>query len=78
MSDLKGEKIMSKVIKWTNKYSGETGYVMTVKKADGHFNNTFDAAEAKTFSRQADITKAMNLLEAMGETENNTFEAVEL
>ncbi|MCF0135794.1 MAG: hypothetical protein HUJ69_05170 [Lachnospiraceae bacterium] len=69
---------MNKVIKWTNKYSNEQGYVMTVKKADGHFTNTYEVSEAKVFTRQADITKAMNLLETMGETENNVFEAVEI
>lgn len=69
---------MAKVIKWTNKYSNEQGYVKTVKKANGFFENTYEAAEAKTFSRQCDITRTMNLLESFGETENNTFEVVEL
>ncbi|MCQ2558220.1 MAG: hypothetical protein MJ135_03765 [Oscillospiraceae bacterium] len=69
---------MAKIIKWTNKFSNESGYVQSVKKADGHFNNTFDAAEAKQFSRQSDITKAMNLLQELGECENNVFEAVEV
>lgn len=69
---------MAKVIKWTNKYSSETGYVKSVKKADGHFVNTFDAAEAKTFARQSDVARAMNLLESFGEFENNDFEVVEL
>jgi len=68
---------MAKILKWTNNYSGETGFVMNIKKNDGHFINTYDAAEAKQFSRQCDLTKAMNLLEACGECENNTFEAVE-
>ena len=69
---------MAKVIKWTNKFSNESGYVMSVKKADGYFVNTFDIAEAKTFSRPSDVARAMNLLESFGEFENNDFEVVEL
>lgn len=68
---------MAQIIKWTNKFSGEQGYVKTVRKADGFFTNTFDAAEAKVFSRQCDVAKAMNLLASFGECENNDFEAVE-
>ena len=69
---------MAKVIKWTNKYSNEQGYVMSAKKADGHFVNTYDVAEAKTFTRQCDIVRTLNTLEEIGECENNTFEVVEL
>ena len=69
---------MANVIKWTNKFSGEQGYVKSVKKTDGYFINTFDIDEAKTFSRQCDVVRAMNTLEAIGETENNDFEIVEL
>jgi len=69
---------MAKILRWTNKFSYEQGYVQGVKKADGHFTNTYDAAEAKVFSRQCDVAKALNLLEALGECENNDFEVVEL
>ena len=69
---------MAKVIKWTNKFSNEEGYVKSVKKTDGHFVNTFDIDEAKIFSRQSDVVRAMNTLEAIGETENNVFEIIEL
>lgn len=31
-----------KVLKWTNKYSGETGYVGTVSKKKGYFTNEPD------------------------------------
>ncbi len=68
---------MKKIIKWTNKYSNEQGYVKSVKKADGHFVNTFDATEAKAYSRQCDVVKALNTLEAIGETKDNIFEIVE-
>lgn len=69
---------MAKVIKWTNKFSNETGYVMSAKKADGHFVNTYDVSEAKTYSRQCDVVRMLNTLEEMGEGENNIFEVVEL
>ena len=69
---------MAKVIKWTNKFSNEEGYVKSVTKTDGHFINTFEIEEAKTYSRQCDIVRALNTLEAIGETENNVFEVIEL
>jgi len=69
---------MAKVIKWINKFSNEEGYLKSVKKADGHFVNTFDVEDAKTFARQSDITKTMKVLEEIGECENNDFEVIEL
>ena len=69
---------MAKVIQWTNKYSNEKGYVLSAKKADGHFVNTFDVSEAKTFNRECDVARVLNTLETMGECENNTFEVVEI
>lgn len=36
-----------KVLKWTNKYSGETGYVRTVSKKKGYFTNEPDVLKAK-------------------------------
>ena len=69
---------MAKAIKWTNKFSNESGYVKSVKKADGHFVNTYDVSEAKVYSRQYDLDRAMKTLEDIGETENNTFEIIDL
>ena len=69
---------MAKILKWTNKYSNEQGYLKSVKKADGHFVNTEVKEEAKVFSRQCDVTKAMKVLEEIGECENNVFEAEEI
>jgi len=69
---------MANILRWTNKYSNEQGYVKCIAKANGYFENTFDAAEAKVYKRQCDITKALNTLEALGECENNIFEAVEV
>ncbi len=69
---------MAKVIKWTNRFSGEQGYVQGIIKAEGHFVNTYETADAKTFNRQSDITRALNTLSAIGECEDNDFEAVEI
>lgn len=69
---------MAKIIKWTNKYSNEEGYVQSVSKTEGHFVNTYEVAEAKTFKRECDVARALNTLEAIGECENNDFEVIEL
>lgn len=69
---------MAKILQWTNKYSHEQGYVMSAKKADGYFVSTQNAAEAKVYSRQCDVARALNLLEAFGEFENNVFQAIEV
>lgn len=61
------------IIKWTNKFSQETGYVKTVSKAKNCFMNTFDAAEARVFKSEKDAQKAIATLTEMGEAENNIF-----
>ena len=68
---------MAMIIKWTNKYSQEQGFVQSIVKAEGHFVNTYDAAEAKVYKRQCDVTKALNVLNSIGESENNNFEVIE-
>ena len=65
-------------LKWTNKFSGETGYVKKVMKVKGFFVNTYDAAEAKSYKNEKAATEDIAVLESIGEAENNTFEAVEL
>jgi len=69
---------MTKIIRWTNKFSQEQGYVMSVDKTEGHFVNTFDASEAKVFKRNCDVTRVLNQLESFGETENNAFDVVDV
>lgn len=36
-----------RVLKWTNKHSGETGYVGSVSKKKGYFTNEPDILKAK-------------------------------
>ena len=66
-----------KHIQWTNKYSGETGYVKTVSAAKKCFINTFDKNEARKFRSDAEAEKTIVVLNEMGEGENNTFAVVE-
>lgn len=68
---------MKKVIKWTNKMSGETGFVKSVSRVKGHFINTFDKTDAKIYKSDKQIENDFKILEEVGETQNNNFEAVE-
>lgn len=62
-------------LKWTNKFSGEVGYVKSVSAAKGYFINTFDKDEAKTYRSEKMISKDLETLETIGEMENNTFDS---
>ncbi len=64
------------VIKWTNRYSGETGYVASVSRKEGHFINTYDRSEAKDYSPKS-VDRIISELLSFGEGEDNVFEAVE-
>lgn len=61
-------------IRWTNKYSGEQGYVKCIKKSAGYFENTFDKAEAKSYSPKS-VKQTINQLDGL--CADNTYEAVE-
>lgn len=45
-----------RVLKRTNKYSGETGYVGTVSKKKGYFTNEPDVLKAKRYTYAFQIT----------------------
>ena len=64
------------VLKWTNKFSGETGYVASISTKDKHFVNTFDINEAKVYKTSVVANRMINTLAAFGEADNNTFEVV--
>lgn len=68
--------VRNKTIKWVNQYSGETGYVKTIRKSKGYFENTFDASEARHFT-EAEANTALETLSDIGEAENNNFEIIE-
>lgn len=63
-------------IKWTNKYSKETGFVESINSRDRHFVNTYDYDKAKTFTKTT-VSKALKKLQEIGECENNDFEVID-
>lgn len=63
-------------IRWINKYSNETGYVKSIDYKNKHFNNTFNENEAKNFSSETNVNKAIAKLNEYGEGDNNYFEIV--
>lgn len=67
-----------RVLKWTNKYSGETGYVGTVSKKKGYFTNEPDILRAKRYVTDAAINNDLEALKSFGEFENNDFAAEDL
>lgn len=64
------------VLKWTNKFSGETGYVKSFSQKDGHFVNTYEASEARGFLNAKLAEKMITSLAEVGEADNNNFEVV--
>lgn len=63
------------VIKWTNRYSKETGYVESVCSKEQHFCNTYDIEKAKRYS----LNSAKGILTKLvkyGEADNNEFEFI--
>ena len=63
------------IIKQTNKYSNETGYVASLSTKNKCFNNTFEKSEAKQYSEKA-VAGIMTKLDSYHETDNNTFEVI--
>ena len=67
-----------KKIKWTNKFSGETGYVGSISKAKGYFINAAPAEEARSFRSDKEVAPAIQTLIELGEAENTLFQAEEV
>ena len=63
------------IIKWTNKFSNETGYVESISTKNKCFYSTYDSAEAKQYSEKS-VSSMMKKLESYGETEDNYFEVI--
>lgn len=66
------------IIKWTNKYSNEEGYVKVINRKDGYFENTYEKENAFHFKTKGNATKAMNWLTNSNEGENNIFSLEEV
>ena len=60
-------------LKWENIYSGETGYVCKVLKSKGYFVNTYAKEDAKKYVSRSAAQKDIEVLEDLGEAENNNF-----
>ena len=65
------------IIKWTNKYSNETGYIASLSTKNNCFVNTFEQDNAKRYSEKS-VPGIMKKLEAYHETDNNDFEVIAL
>jgi hypothetical protein len=63
------------ILKWTNVFSNETGFVKSISNSERHFINTYNADEAKKYSGKT-INNVLAKLKSFGETENNVFEVV--
>ena len=66
------------IIKWTNKFSNETGFVESIDTKEKHFNNTFDQASAKQYNKKNTAYKNISKLRSFGEGDNNTFEILSI
>ena len=64
------------VIKWTNRFSGETGFVHSVSAKEKHFNNTYEQNDAHKYASPSVAKRTINSLIGYGEAENNDFEVV--
>ena len=58
-------------IQWTNKWSGEKGFVKEIHNKEKYFENTFDKMEAKMFSPRL-VKKVVANLEQF--CPDNTYE----
>lgn len=65
---------MKTIIKWRNKYSGETGYVERVSEKEHHFVNTVHKGNAKEYSTEAAAKGVITKLTNWGEAQNNIFD----
>ena len=63
------------IIKWTNKYSNETGYVASISTKNECFINTFEQSEAKRYSEKS-VKGMLTKLESFHETDDNDFEVI--
>lgn len=61
------------IIKWTNKFSGETGFVQSVSTKEKHFVNTYDQKSAKVYKNSSAAERAIKMLTSYGEAEANDF-----
>ena len=68
---IKREENTMKVIRWTNRFSKETGFVKAL--AEDHFINTWEKADAAKYRTKKDAEKVLVTLNEFGENVNNEF-----
>ena len=68
---------MKKIIKWTNKYSNECGYVRKVSNKEKHFVNCTEAAGARKFRSEKEANGIIETLVSYGEANNNYFSVID-
>ncbi len=61
------------ILGWRNRYSGEEGFVKSVSLKKGYFENTFNKSNAKSYVNEGLVRKDLNILNTIGETQNNDF-----
>lgn len=61
------------IIKWINRWSGESGYVSRVLISKKHFVNTFDVSKARRYNGEDEAKQGVSLLNTIGEGTNNEF-----
>ena len=61
------------IIQWTNRFSGEQGFVKKLNRKEKFFENTFDRAEAMTVTEKTS-QKTLELLNQW--CDSNTYEIV--
>ena len=64
------------VLLWTNKWSGEQGFVGKISEKDGHFTNATSKEEVHRYPNNGLASAAIKKLERIGEAENNNFTIV--
>ena len=67
---------MRYIIQWTNKYSGESGYVASISEKNRYFNNTYNVNDAKRYLRESHAKGTITKLIHYGECNNNNFEII--
>lgn len=63
-------------IKWTNKLSGEQGFVKNIRLFRGYFENTPEIENAHMFRDMHECNAALKLLREFGEMKQNSFEVI--
>lgn len=69
---------MKHVVKWTNTYSGETGYVESTSTKNRCFYNTPEIDHAKAYANEKSAAQAVKTLQSYGQGEEmcNEFELI--